>query len=160
MCGQVFQVKQTTLFNTSGALWMIWKKVPNPKSLQLLCNSQTCNSYDILWAPKDCLPVNYTWYFSLFPCMKPSVSCLPWVKLEYIISPGFKTNLILAIFYCWNLLSFSVGAHSHDVRQGFFPPHSFGERVFASRLTTQITCTVLCRPSPISFLGRQWSLRR
>lgn len=71
MCGQVFQVEQTTLSNTSGAPWMVWKKVPTPKSLQLLCNNQMCKSYAILWATEDCL-VNYNWYYCLFPCAKLS----------------------------------------------------------------------------------------
>lgn len=40
------------------------------------------------------------------------------------------------------------------------PPYSFGEWGFASRLRAEITCAMLCSPSPISFLGRQWSLQK
>lgn len=51
----------------------------------------------------------------LFVYFYETVSRLPQLKLQYIILPSFKKKLILAIFFYWNLMSPSVGDHSHDV---------------------------------------------
>lgn len=109
---------------------MVWKRLLIPKSLQLLCKSPTCKSYNILWATEHCLCVNYSWHFCLFLYM----------KLPHAFP---RLSQISHMTRFSNFVSLRLIPMMSD---GFFLPYSFGGEGFALRLGTQSSCTVLCSP--------------